>query len=506
MKENNSKKLAILLAAMLSLSLAACGDKGGDTDTTDDTVTTSAAAEESEEDIETSEADEESEAESEPDEEEEVKELPPEETPTDEETKSPVLKEIGKIGADDINFYGDTLLYKFIDDENVECLDYKGKEIDGGKVLMVSRLGDTGLFEFNKDNGDDLTHSGLMDAEGNIILGADQGVGMFSEIDSRFLKAYCPESKTTNEDEAIYYATENQFSISPGENDIFYKGTVKVYDTKENKFLENTAQNFDPHYSVNGDIISFYDDDSNVVYVSADDKVLDIGNKSIIGEKFFMERQDDRHVIYDHDFNELFKTDHSVYDLDSTAYYYKIDDYESNKKGVMSAMGRTIIEPKYDDIYGVTENYFEYSNSDLRGLLKADGTEITGENYQYINYVGPGYFKGTTETGDELFDATGKIVYREENEDDMLFTLDEAPYAKIGDDYCYLVYSKGDMSLKLPSSGSYFGDFILYSYNNKALYDIVTGEVLLDGFDKAYRAYDCIYTLKGKEITVYSIN
>lgn len=371
---------------------------------------------------------------------------------------------------------------------------------------MVSKLGDTGLYEFNKDGGDGITYSGLMDAEGNIVLGADQGVGMFSEIDSRFLKAYCPEGKTTNEDEAIYYVTENQFSLQPGENDIFLKGTVKVYDTKENKFLENTAQTSDPHYSVNGDIISFYDDDSNIIYVSADDKVLDMGDKYIAGEKFLTERSDDKYVVYDHEFNELFKTNYSVYDLDNTAYYYKIDDSESNKKGVMSAMGRTIIEPKYDDIYGVNENYFEYSNSDLRGLLKADGTEITDEKYQYINYVGPGYFKGTTETGDELFDATGKIIYREETEDDMLFTLDEAPYAKIGDDYCYLVYSKGEMSLKLPSSGNYFGDFILYSYNNKALYDIVTGEVLLDGFDKAYRAYDCIYTLKGKEITVYSIN
>lgn len=48
MKENNGKKLAILLAAMLSLSLAACGDKGGDSDNADSTVTTSAAAEESE--------------------------------------------------------------------------------------------------------------------------------------------------------------------------------------------------------------------------------------------------------------------------------------------------------------------------------------------------------------------------------------------------------------------------------------------------------------------------
>lgn len=510
--KNNNKALAVFLAAVLSLSLAACGDKASSEDKeTEKTTTTTAAAEESKaEETTTAPADTTAtDTETTPAETvDEPAELEPEETPTEAETKTPELIEIGKMDAEDVGFYKNEIIYKGTSDEDLECLNFKGENIDGGDVPMVSKLGDTGLYSFCKKGGD-IVYQGLMDEEGNVVLGADQGVGSYEEINDRFLKAYLPEGETKNKDEAIYYVSANQFTFQPTDEDILYKGTVKVYDTKTGKFLENTAQDFDPNYSVNDDIISFYDKNNDLVYVNADDKVLDLSSSFTPVGIFLTEFKDNKCFVYDHDMNPITSSECTVFALDGTDYYFRLMDStgDKNKNGIMSAKGRVIVEPKYDNIYGINDKYFQYVTEDNKvGLLKDDGTELTKPIYKYIVPVCPGYFSCTTDDSKSvLIDKTGKEIFKESG-DDTLYALDEAPYAKIGDEYCYLVYGTGEMSLKFDSSSSeYLGHGLLNAYKEKAIYDLQTGEKLLDGFDKAYAAYDHLYVLNGDEYTIYEI-
>ena len=514
MNTNRKKIVSAVLAAVLALSLAACGEGGttgdkpldtypvvkeaepdsGNAETTAAAAETTAPADDTAAPAETEEPD---------------APMPEEDPPVEEEIKSPELKEIGKIDGSAVRVYNNTCLFTGDSDETVECLNYMGEKLDGGDVPYVEKIKFTDVYSFCK-KGTDIVYQGLMDAQGNVILGADQGVGCFAPLSERFVKAYFPEAETENKDEAIYYVASNQFSFKPQENDILYKGTVKVYDLETGKFLENTAAKFDPNYTAHGDMVSFYDADSNLVNVKADDTVVDKDREyNAVGDKFFIKYESDKNVVYDHDLKKLFSSGNYVYALDNCSYYYRVQDTESKKNGVMSAMGRTIIEPKYDNVYGLTDTYLTYSNNEnnLYGLLKADGTELTKDEYKYFSEIAPGLF--TTKTPDDkavVIDKTGKVLFTETDNDKLYAFSGISPYVlRNGSEYDYFVYSTGEFSLELSSSVEYLGNYIINDYKNKALYNAVTGEKILDGFDKAYAAYGYIYVLTGDEMTVYEV-
>ena len=229
MAKKNGRLFALALAAVMSLSMAACGDESDDDDKSEKSSKVSTQAEEEEsteeatEDVtEATEAptEEEPEAESKP-----VSEILAEIQA--DEIKSATLKEVGKLEGDDIEKY-DIFLYKEISDEEIQCLDYTGKPLLDGNVVYVKELGDTGLYIYYTTPEGDFEYCGLMDADGNVVLSTDEKVGTFDAVDSRYVKAYLPEAVTTDRDNAIYYSTSRQFSIDVGEDDVMYSGTVKI--------------------------------------------------------------------------------------------------------------------------------------------------------------------------------------------------------------------------------------------------------------------------------------
>ena len=519
MNKHANKAIAAILAAVLSLSLAACGDNSGDNSSDKPAETTAAAAgsEESKADAAATEPAESDAAATGADttdsseNEEPPAELEEEDPPAEEEVKSPVLTEVGKVNDGSINFYKKTCPFTGDSDENVNCLNYMLKPISDEKVPLVERLDKVGVYAFCKVK-DGMIYEGLMDAEGNVIIDADQGVGIYREMGSkRYIKAFFPEGETTDEKEAIYFVTANQFSFMPTENDTLYKGTVKIFDLETKKFLENTACKYEANYTDNGDIISFYDDSKNLTFVKADDTKLDIDSStSITGKDFFLKYESGKNTLYDHDMKKIFSTEDSVFELTDSPYYYRLRSSESNLDGVMSAKGRTLIEPKYKSVYGLSANYLTYTNDTKYGLLKPDGTELTKDEYDFISMVSPGYFraKRSSDGVSVLLDKTGKTIF-EETDTDKLYALDEnTPYIQKGDEYYYLVLSTGEFSLKVPSYGEYFGKGVLYIYDreNPAIYDVVTGEKLLDGFEHAYTAYGYVYVQTGDEITIYKVD
>ncbi|ADU21391.1 WG repeat-containing protein [Ruminococcus albus] len=503
MKNSFDKKLAVLLAAAMTISLSACSNSDDDKDDNSDksaVTTTEKATSNDGENETTAPEDSDSEAETEP-----PKELEPEDPPAEYEIKSPVLEKANEFDLGKLNFYNNTCIYTGDSNDNIDVYDINGKKLLGGGVKLVTQLKYTeDVYTFTKFEGD-MTYEGLMDADGNEILSIDEHVGTFESINKRFVKAYIPEGATTNEDEAIYYVTPNQFSITPGNNDTFYKGTVKIYDLENKKFLENTACTFDPRVTVYGDIISFYDADNNTVYVNADDEVLEFDSDFVpVGEDFLIGSKDGKYVVADHSMNEIIATDYNVNNLDNSDYYYIIRDYENSKSGIMSEKGRTIIEPKYDQIYNLSEGYFQYNTGENYGILKADGTELTPADYHIISEPVPGFFTCRTKDNvSSLVDRTGKVLYTESG-DDSLYTLD-TPYYLSNGEYNYLILGTGEFSLKLKNSGTYLGKNMLYVYQDHVVYDLVTGEKLFEDIDKASMAYGRLCIVKDGKVTVYNV-
>lgn len=506
MKNRNKRLLAMTFAAVMSLSMASCGGNSSTEESSEETTqaATEAETEESTE-AETEESTEEETTEAATEEEEPAADAKPlseilAEIPKA-EAKSASLKEIGKLEGEDIDNY-DPFLYKEISDEEIQCLDYTGKPLLDGKVDYVADLGDTGLYVYYVVPDGDIPYCGLMDAEGNVILSADEKVGTFDAVDDRFVKAYLPEAVTTDRDNAIYYSTSKMFSVDVGEDDVMYSGTVKLYDTKEHKFLENTAQKSDPNYKIGNDIITFYDDDSNTVALTTDDKLLDIEGKSVVGD-LITEYSSGKTVVYDKDMKKLFTTDYSISEMTDTHEYYSIYDSESGKRGIIHKSGTIMVEPKYGSISYLSDGVFSYyfDDYDKQGLLYADGTELTKDDYKSLSATGvPGYFNASTQDSKyTLLNAEGNEVIK-----DADYRFNEGNYFASNGDYEYFIINSGE-SLKIASSGDYYGNNLLGSRKDNAIFDLVTGEKVLEGFDQSYQAYGYIYAVKDGETTIYQV-
>ena len=493
------KKLIAGAAALVMAGsvLTACDDKDKDKD--DDKKSSSKAVvteavSGSDEEVTTTTAPEE--------EEPETVELEKLEIPAS-ESKSPVLEEVGKITDDSLRFTDD-LIYSGDSEETVMIHDYLGNKLADGKAGYVTKLGDTGLYAYYLKGGD-IAYQGLITAEGEEIVSPDEKVGLFREIDDRFIMAFFPEGTTTNEDEAIYYVTANQFSFMPNDDDILYTGKVKVYDTVNKKFLENTTVTESPSYHIYGDIVSFYDKDMNTVYVSADDKVIEPKEGfNAAGARFFTGYAEGSYQTLDHDMNLVMSGNTMVSGFDSTKYYVGLFDSESSSYGLADWNLETVIEPKYKSINALNDTMFQYStNDDFKyGLVTADGTEITKDEYDMISETDtPGYYACKKSDGTyDLINSEGKIV--DSGSTDGYYGLASK---KDGDAYVYLVANTGEFSIKTENSLTDFGKGIAYDSKAHVLYDIYTGDKLAEGFDNAYTAYGYIYVIKGTEATVYAV-
>lgn len=426
---------------------------------------------------------------------------------TEAEAKSAELKKVGDFTLKGVAFKDDNI-YTFKNEDEVVLYDFMGKELLGGKAEFVEKLGDTGLYIYRAKGTEATIYEGLFDAEGNEVVSADEKCGLFEPINDRYVMAFFPEAETTDENEAIYYATERQFSVEAKEGDVYYKGKVKVYDTQQRKFLENTCETYAPRYTAHDDFIAYNDDDYNTHIVSANDEKIELADgESLLGAKLITCYKNGKTYAYDHSKKLLFTTEYSLSALTNSDEFYSITDTDKSVRGIIHYTGTVIIEPKYKSVDSISGRYFSYATTDdykKNGIVDIEGNELTKDEYKYITYAGtPGCFSLCKENGKyDLFNVkTGKTVYK-----DADYGFSEGTYITDGDKYAYYVISKDDTSLKLAFTGAYFDHHLLESNNEKTLYDLVTGEKVLDGYDKAYYAFGHVYTLKGDKVTVYEVN
>ena len=517
MKEQKFRKLAVILAAVMSVGLASCGDSDSskaDKDSKASEETSSAAAVSDSSTAAAVESKSEGGDVTTPADSSKAEELVTQATKSAAEVvaeipaaevKSAKLKKLGKLKDTDVEFYDD-FIYKEKGENKIEILDYQGKAFSDKNACYVDKLGNTGIYSFQID-GSDILYDGLCDAQGNVIVDASAKVGIFDEIDDRYLKAYIPDKETKDKNEAIYYATNRRWSVEVQDEDIMYTGTVKIYDTVNRKFIESSAENFDPHYLIHGDIVSYYDADSNIKYVSLEsDTVLDLGTMEPVGRALLTEYKSDGNTYcYDRNKTLLFVVPYTINEFDSGSEFLSAYDSKSGMRGVIHESGAVMIEPKYKTLNNLGGGYFSYYNDDFSkmGLVKADGTEVLPCEYKNIlDIKTPGYFCVQGQDGKySIVDTTGKEIVGGQD-----YSLNEGGYIKDGDSYKFLVVGKGDVSLKLDSIGTYLGNFLLFDNKTNAVYDLVTGEKVLEKADRVHTAYGYLYVESGKDITIYEID
>ena len=522
MKNKNKRLLAMTFAAAMSLSMASCG--GSSNEEKPEEITPAATQAETGESAENATKPV-TEAETAPATEaaEEI-EPPADAKPLDEiiaeipasEVKSVTLTEVGRIAGDEIRNYHN-FLYKSITNNEIQCVDYMGNTLFDGNVDHIARLVndnpyDTSVFTERPIDLDlyvyylvadgDFKYCGLMDKEGNVIISADEKAGAFEAINERFIKVYFPEAVTEDFDDILFKADIDTFTIMTYNNTAKYSGTVKVYDLQQRKFLDNTARKTDTDYSVGDDIITFDDDDYKLVAVTSDDKLIDLEATEDIAGDFIIEHSACVTPVYDKDKNKLFSTNYAIEKMTGTNDYYRIYDSDIGKRGLMHKSGTVVIEPEFGNIMYITDGIFSYcgDQSSKNGLLSIDGTVLTDAVYNELTYTGiPGLFCGNEDYKYDLIDEKGNIII---NDAQMPFKEDMYFYHE-GDVYNYLVISKPDEPLEFKSMGVYLGNHLILNKDEMAIYDLVTGEKVLEGFDDAYTAYDHIYTVKDGEITIY---
>lgn len=419
-------------------------------------------------------------------------------------------------GRNKYSTYDDYLKMEDSSDKPLYYCDYKGEQLLGGREIQyVEKLKYSKYFVYTTPAVDGETHCGLFDAQGSELISADDGVSLIDEFigNDRYIIVYYFDGTTENEDEAVHT------SVTIG----MHTGTAKVYDLKNQRFLESTTTKSRPAYHAYGEILYDYtvsQEKGQFVYVTADDDQLhEIDSRyTPVGDKLFVvhDYANDTIEAYDHDLNLLFTSPYNVRPMNNTSDFYTIEvPFTSDSPlGVIHYSGTMIAEPKYKRVFYLTGELFAYTKDNNNyGLMNVAGEEITEQIYESINSTGVlGYIAATYQDGSkDLLDENGQPVIQHghfNNNSSLNHSyLPHSSFIYYFDNEAnaasFFVVNAQDLILTDIKAYDYFGGFVLYDMRNKVLYDLATGSVLAEGFTKAFSAYGYIYIEQDGVITAY---
>ncbi|MBR1764283.1 MAG: hypothetical protein IJ746_02710 [Ruminococcus sp.] len=525
----NKKLLAGFLSLTLALSvLTACGSSSDDDDDDDESIAPkkslavdSAAPEESDD----------TNAESQPEESaadtaaqtQAPDESVPDYSVVDENAGEPLTSALKKLGAfpynSDMDYYGYIAIVDY-DTNSGKMFDYLGNPMAGGAQISVNDIAyiDTslGLYSYGLPSDDgQYSYICIFDALGNELIPISEKVGYAETINERYIALYYPEGITTNKDEAIYFRSSDGIAISPGEDDILYKGHISIYDLETKALVPDLKFTEVPRLKGYGDIIQvdydYYYDSQGKELGFKKDEIEPKGSKFL----FKYDREYKKYSVLDHDKNTLFTLDKdvTVYSVSDDNEYITVSKYDKDKSvtlmGVVNSKGDQVVDYKYKYLSPIGGSFYEYQTSGssdyIYGILDAaTGKELTKDEYDTIyDYEGTGFLKLKNDSGNVMIDTEGKELAKASDNDNLSY----APYyIKDGDNYKMLNYSTKEFSIDV---GDYYSDYfkgiLVEDKDNKAVYDVRTGDKILEGYDKLAEAYGFFYAFYGETAVVYQL-
>ena len=271
------------------------------------------------------------------------------------------LQEVGRVS--DKNNYRvtyDSLVHN--EGDHVSFCDFKGNPVDDRPLMNMEYLG-WGLYSVTVQIEGDVNSTGLVDAEGEVLIPFNAAIIKFpnshpNDVRPRYVLVLTGTEQTTNQDEALFFVTSRQFAITANDDDVFFKGTLKIFDIEAKQFVNGLeyTHGTDTDFAQVGDNILVDVEDKAVLY-SPDGKAVYTEQGSLNYNKTYIsDRIDTTTVFMDANGSEISKTEAITNVVDYYSEYFQV--YNNGKYTVINAKGETVLGTEFTYIYGEDKDRF----------------------------------------------------------------------------------------------------------------------------------------------------
>ena len=450
----------------------------------------------------------------------EVEENVSKETAGETEAAKRTLKKAASIKAEEgfLNFRSNAA-YALISDDEAQLYNSSGKKVADSDFVSVRE--EDGFYILAR-KGKELGICALFSSDGEEII--PFGPNSIKHLSGNYWEVVDAGKKTDNEEEAVMYLTDAIWSMVPGDEDILYTGTIRVFNAEKKQYVDNIELTT-PYARVKavGNTLLVRDDEGNSKIYDGVGKVLEenAGQFSKIGN-FYKESINGRTVVLDGELKQLFDTGFSnVNYADGEGNYFWYQDKEENtcildREGEMVAeTGKNITISPQGSTYGKASGYFScyIKNEDgdtVYGLMKPDGTMAVDFEYDGVDYLGDGYYSMWNRKDDEyfysLYSESGGWITKDRSEsfDDRMISCNREEGREL-----YFVVADRDYILEL--NDAYKVGYGLVAARDASsgllgLFDVFSGEKLLDyEYAEINAAYDRVFAYKDGSYDIYEI-
>lgn len=473
------KILALLLALLMLLSLAACGDSKSDDE---------------EKDGKTSQSDEIENDEDEDDEKETKKNKKDKNKDKDKDKseKKDDGKTATKLTAKKFATYDNEEAYYYFEDGGVYyevddkygIMSLDGKKDTGAKFAYVD---DEGMYfqVLKKVPGntlEDLNSVTLMDGNGKDLI--DETYASYEVLSERFVKVVEITKSVENKDEALlYYNEDGGISFGPSEGDALYGGNWYIYDLETGEKVPGASGTKPYSASAYGDILKITPDTGYSKYINADGEEIPEDNNAVFDNGTYSIIEDETGAVYDAYGEKIFSF--STDDYDDVRFvngYYVGSKYDNGASTYffLDENGKKIGR-EYDKTPYVYGNFVHAGDK----VYNLDGEVIyEGADYIYVDEITLDYCMVHSEEEYVLIDREGNelgSVEKNSEEIDVNSSYLLAYTQKNEKDY-YFCIEDGDFTIQ----GVAVYDFLVKKLEDDGtdkLYDVISGETLLEGYD-----------------------
>lgn len=382
-------------------------------------------------------------------------------------------------------------------------LSYQGEDLIGKTYHSYDYFGKGMAVGYTYDG--EIPTCELVNADTGEILLAD-GAAKIEQLSDRFYYVIYATEVTENQDECFIYFTSSLISLTPGEDDVMYKGYGKVYDLEKAQFVpELTIENPGDEAIICGSTVcvetNWYEYD---LYLEDGTVIPGIANLNL-SDDHMMVYDYDNVTLYDSNFQEItvLKDVSPICDGDGysdTYFAFENDDYLN---GVIDINGNEILPAKFDGISDYWNGYFVvYGEDSCYGLYDLSGAEVLPCEYDFIYTGEDGPYVEVNTAGDASYiygPGFGLLDVTDLYDDDSCFyKYDENGGSE------YLILSTGEY--KTLEDEDIVGPGLVYS-EEAGFIDVITGETLLAGeFDQVEYTDEYIYILTDGTWTIYQAN
>ena len=210
--------------------------------------------------------------------------------------------------------------------------------------------------------------TGLVDAEGEVLIPFDAAIIKFpyqhtEAVRPRYVLVFKGTERTSDQSEALFYATDRQFAITANDDDLFYKGTLQVFDLEARRYVSGLefAHGSDNSFAQIGDNI-LADVDGKAVLYSPDGKAVYTEKGSIYyNYKYFIDRVDGQSIIMDANANVLCTVPDILGQISYESEYWS--KYSNSQYTAINSKGEPVLNGVWNSIFDETKDRFRVKNT-----------------------------------------------------------------------------------------------------------------------------------------------